>query len=53
MLDAREGTCAWCGRHNQTLYFFIWCFDGRLFMDWICGRCRRVHWKATVNENED
>lgn len=53
MQDTRTGTCAWCGKHNETLFFFIWCFDGHLFTDWVCEKCRRAHWKATVNENED
>lgn len=51
--DTREGTCEWCGKHNQTLYFIIWCFDGRIFTDWVCVMCRRVNNTLTVNENED
>ena len=51
--DTREGTCAWCGKHGETLYFIVWCFDGRIFAEWVCTRCRRIAWKATVNENED
>lgn len=53
MTDTREGTCSWCGRHNQTLYFVVWAFDGGIYTDWVCGRCRRIHRKKTVNENED
>ena len=51
--DTREGTCAWCERHNQTLFFIVWIFEERICMDWVCERCRRANWKATVNENED
>ena len=51
--DTRKGTCAWCERHGVTLYFIVWCFDGRLFTDWACERCRRIAWTATANENED
>jgi len=49
----RVGTCAWCGRESGTLYFIVWCFDGRIFTDWVCFRCRRAAGTATVNENED
>ena len=51
--DTREGNCAWCGKHGVKLFLLIWCFEGRLFTDWVCERCRRANWKATVNENED
>lgn len=51
--DTRIGTCAWCERHNQTLFFIVWAFDGRIFTDWVCIRCRRIHQKRTVDENED
>ena len=51
--DTREGTCAWCGKHDQTLYFIVWTCDGRIFTDWVCIWCRRIGSTITVNENED
>lgn len=51
--DTRIGTCPWCGREGQALYFIVWYFNERIFTDWVCIRCRRVFQKATVNENED
>ena len=49
----RTGTCSWCGKHNQTLFFIVWIFDGQLFTDWVCSRCRRICRRRTVNEDED
>lgn len=51
--DTRTGTCIWCEREDQTLYFIVWCFNGQIFTDWVCSRCRRIHMTMTVNENED
>lgn len=49
----RTGTCSWCEKHNVTLYFIVWCFQGDLYTDWVCDRCRRANMRITVNENED
>ena len=51
--DTRIGTCAWCERNEQALHFIVWCFDGRIFTDWVCRRCRLINMTMTVNENED
>ena len=51
--DTRIGACSWCGRQDQTLYFIVWCFDGGLYTDWVCIRCRRIFNTKTVNEDED
>lgn len=51
--DNREGSCPWCGREDQALYFIVWIFDEQVFTDWVCLRCRRIFSTATVNESED
>lgn len=39
MPETKQGTCPWCEKHNQTLYFTTGVKDGRLWYDWICARC--------------
>lgn len=39
MADARIGKCAWCGKHNQRLFFLTWVYDGRILSDWVCEKC--------------
>ena len=51
--DTRDGTCQWCGKHNQTLHFIVWISENRIVTDWVCDRCRSLFRTATVNENED
>ena len=53
MTDTRTGTCEWCGREGQALYFIAWIFENRFFTEWVCVRCRKIAGTATVNENED
>lgn len=53
MPETKTGTCPWCERHQQTLYFTIGICDGHLWTDWICARCRQICRTLTVNENED
>lgn len=45
MPETEQGTCPWCERHDQTLFFAIGCRNGRLWYDWVCARCL-----STVNE---
>lgn len=37
--EKRFGRCPWCERHNQRLFFCTGIHDGKLWADWICGRC--------------
>jgi hypothetical protein len=39
MPETKHGKCPWCEKHNQTLYFTTGVIDGRLWYDWICGKC--------------
>ena len=39
MMADKVGTCAWCERHNQQLFFMTYVFDGRFLSDWVCGYC--------------
>ncbi len=51
--ENRKGTCAWCGQEEEDLRFAVWFFDGFVFAEWLCEKCRRIVRTATVNENED
>ena len=53
MTDTRRGTCPWCERKDQRLYFIVWYFNEQVFTDWVCAWCIRANRTATVNENED
>lgn len=50
MPETKEGTCPWCERHRQTLYFTVGQYDGKLWCDWICARCRDVCRKGFADE---
>lgn len=39
MPETKHGTCPWCEKHDQTLYFTTGTVDGRLWYDWICAKC--------------
>ena len=43
MPETKIGTCAWCERHQQTLFFTVG-FDCEIgfWTDWICARCRQI-----------
>ncbi len=36
----RRGTCPWCGRHDQFLFFLPHHTDGQYHADMVCGRCK-------------
>lgn len=42
MPETKQGTCPWCERHDQTLFFTVGQHDGSLWYDWICGECLKV-----------
>lgn len=37
--DTKFGKCPWCERHEQVLYFCTGIHEGRIWCDYICGRC--------------
>ena len=39
MPETKQGTCPWCERHDQTLFFATGCSNGRVWYDWVCARC--------------
>ena len=38
----KHGTCPWCGKHDQTLYFTCGFFECRLWTEYICADCMKV-----------
>lgn len=38
----RFGTCPWCERHKQTLFFTVGTDDGELWFEYVCARCLAV-----------
>lgn len=43
MPETKTGTCPWCERHQQTLFFTVG-YDEQigLWTEWLCARCRQI-----------
>lgn len=48
--ETKFGTCPWCGKHNQVLYFAIGQYDNRIWCGWICNNCLEVKRKEQWGE---
>lgn len=54
MPESKVGKCPWCERHNVQLYVTYGVVDGKLWIDWICARCRSYasDFSNSIKEND-